>query len=479
MNQKSDNTFGLKTMHWQKKNLSMGHFTLSWTLVKNLLFVFLFFCAAPAGIALDIEKIKPSVVRILVSEDQDVSTGSGFVVESSTEGAVVATNSHVVADRESDESLLVFRKTGTKIEVYRAKVLWEDEAVDLALLKVAGLQARPLPISRVNPLQGDDVFAVGFPAVADDDRSADAVMKSLNNLKGNVLDDPSGQASRFVEPTLSKGGVRRIVNGKWEPEDAVADFSIIEHDVNITAGNSGGPLLNACGQVVGVNTQRVPDPDLPMDIVRKSSHSRSLLAALQKKGVRVTPIASPCIVGAPKSGEGKTIWIFAVFGAGLAGAALVFALRRPTGIRANTPQFPRKEILLPPIPAMHAAGKNADPPPIPQNPPEKNSPWYFEGINQEGGKMQPVHLEITSSMAASGKLVLGRKKGFVHLLVENSSISSQHAAFFFSGNDLLLEDRNSSNGTRHNGKTLAPFIAVRLQNGDEIAVGEVSLRIRH
>jgi pSer/pThr/pTyr-binding forkhead associated (FHA) protein len=64
----------------------------------------------------------------------------------------------------------------------------------------------------------------------------------------------------------------------------------------------------------------------------------------------------------------------------------------------------------------------------------------------------------------------------VHYLVNNTSISSQHATLLLDETGLYIEDRNSSNGTRINGTRLPPFSPVKLRAGDSIVLGEIRLQ---
>jgi|GEM_PF-1497385 len=443
---------------------------------KSLVLVFAFILGfSGRGLSLDVERIKPSVVRLIVfgSTDDEIATGSGFVVNCSAGSSIVVTNSHVVADRKGNDTLLVLRKIGTQIEAYGAQVVSEDVEHDLAFIRVPDLNAKALPLHVGNPTQGEDVYALGFPGVVDDDQSANAFVTALEKSDSHKIVDSTGQANRFVEASVSKASVRRVVHGKWNPTDSIPEFLIIEHDVNITAGNSGGPLLNACGQVIGVNTMRDFDPNLPIDIVRKSLHSKELVAATSKQGIRVSTITSPCNPGSGLSlgGGAPMMWILAIMAAAAIGAALFFGIRRPAVIAETYTHFLRRG---------HRDSRPV-PPPLPTTSgraPKSAGGWMLEGINPEAGQSASIRLEITPAMAASGKIILGRKSGVVHLLVRNTSISGQHATLLASADGLTVEDRNSSNGTRVNGQRLSPFAPHALKPGDTLEVGELRLQVR-
>lgn len=429
--------------------------------------------AVPA-FALNVDSIKPSVVRIFTFSDGDegLVTGSGFVVATQAGAAIVATNCHVVTGRSKPDNLMILRKTATSIEVYEGQVFWEDDSLDLALIRVPKLAARALTLFRLDPPQGEDVYALGFPGIVDDEESATEFGRLFKSSTSHILNDPTGRADRIAEVTLSKAGVRRVVNGKWNPSDPIPEFRIIEHDVNITSGNSGGPLLNACGHVVGVNTMRIPDASMPMDIVRKSSHASVLIDALNRQGIRASTTTAPCTLASSMSSwsGGSMVWIFAIMAAVAIGAALFFAIRRPAVIAETYTQFLRRG-----SPSAHEVA-----PPLPTPTRGESSQvsggWLLEGINPEAGQTASIRLEITPQM--NGKLILGRKAGLVHLLVKNTSVSGQHAAILADASGLSIEDRNSSNGTKVNGQRMAPFTAHPLKAGDFLEVGEVRLQVR-
>ena len=424
--------------------------------------------------ALDVERIKPSVVRVLVFGQTTESScvGSGFVVQSSGDSSVVATNCHVVAPRANDNAIFVCRKNGGRIEAYRASFLWQDPHLDLALVKVSGMKAPALKLSKANPSQGDDVFAIGFPGYVDDDQSGQAFFGALEKSMvsgSSLVDDPTGQAARFVEATVSKAAVRRVVNGIWG-DNSGPEFSIIEHDVNIGHGNSGGPLLNACGHVIGVNTQFQSDvsgPNEPVSgVVRRSSHASVLIDVLNRQGIHASITTAPCTI-ASSLGVNTMVWIFAIMAAAAFGAALFFAIRRPAIIAETYTQFLRRGHRSQPV----------APTPLPtENAPKGTGGWLLEGINPEAGQSAAVCLEIPPQIGS--KLILGRKPGVVHLLLKNTSISGQQASILVSASGLSVEDRNSSNGTRVNGKRLAPFTPHPLKPGDALEVGEVRLQVR-
>jgi putative serine protease PepD len=142
--------------------------------------------------------------------------GSGFVYDS--KGNIV-TNEHVV---DGAQSVSVRFWNGS---VYKATVVGSDPSTDLAVIKVDAPQSvlHPLVVGDSSKLQvGDGVVAIGSPF--------------------------------GLEETVTSG----IVSALHRPMEAPNNFTIndsIQTDAAINHGNSGGPLLNTRGQVVGVNAQ--------------------------------------------------------------------------------------------------------------------------------------------------------------------------------------------------------------------------------
>ncbi len=153
-------------------------------------------------------------------EQRRAGIGSGFFVRAD---GVAITNAHVVSGATR---VSVALRDGTS---YPARVVGVDETIDLAVLKV---DARNLPVA---PLGDSDALLVGEWAVA------------IGNPYGFVLGN--------AEPSVSAGvvsAVGRNLAGAAEGGGVYVDM--IQTDAAINPGNSGGPLVNAAGEVVGVNS---------------------------------------------------------------------------------------------------------------------------------------------------------------------------------------------------------------------------------
>jgi len=146
--------------------------------------------------------------------------GSGFIV--SGDGLVV-TNQHVVAGADS---IVVTLRDGRD---FQARLLGEDARTDIAVVKIEG---------------------TGFP-VAPTGRSADLAIGDWVVAIGN----PYGYVLGNSEPSVTAGVVSALRRSVLPSDDQAGLYvDMIQTDAAINPGNSGGPLVNAEGEVVGVNS---------------------------------------------------------------------------------------------------------------------------------------------------------------------------------------------------------------------------------
>ncbi|RIV87550.1 S1 family peptidase [Aurantiacibacter zhengii] len=178
----------------------------------------------------DIEAAARGVVRvIIIGKDGDeifpVSHGTGFAVG----GARVVTNAHVVQEAIDDQRLNIGVVPAEGAEAVYARIVSVSPRNDLALLELTEpLGLPPLTISG-NPAQSGAVTAVGYP---------------LNVDRAQGL----GQSDIFrAQPPVTATG---FLSGRRPSRE----FDTILHTAPIARGNSGGPLLDDCGRVIGVNS---------------------------------------------------------------------------------------------------------------------------------------------------------------------------------------------------------------------------------
>jgi S1-C subfamily serine protease len=167
---------------------------------------------------------EPSIVRI----DTSSGVGSGFIV--SEEGHIV-TNRHVVVGRSGrpQATVGVTLSDGSRVD---GQVLGTDTRYDIAVIKISGPEKfKALSFAKLSDvLVGQDVVAIGY-----------------------ALDLKGGEGAAF---TVTRG----IVSAKnRSTSETSSSFGAIQTDASINHGNSGGPLLNLNGEVVGVNTSLATD----------------------------------------------------------------------------------------------------------------------------------------------------------------------------------------------------------------------------
>lgn len=174
-----------------------------------------------AGEALDVAGVVSAVEPAVVSVEASiggggVGSGTGVIL---TAGGEVLTNAHVVAGAGRIRVTLA-----GEAQARAADVIGVDRAADLALLQIQG--ASGLPTARLGDSSsvqvGDDVVAIG-----------------------NALALRGG-------PTVTRGIVSAL--DRSLDTDTGTMTGLIQTDASISSGNSGGPLVNAYGEVVGINT---------------------------------------------------------------------------------------------------------------------------------------------------------------------------------------------------------------------------------
>lgn len=182
-----------------------------------------------SGIIDVVDRVSPSVVSIVVkSRDFDIFSGpstaeqgigTGFIVSSN---GLIVTNSHVVDDPSGEYSVVL--KDGTSYEVEKINL---DESSDLAILEVSARNLSPVEFGDSSGLK------VGQQAIA----------------IGNAL----GRFDNTVTTGVVSGIARELMATGSFGSNPKTYSDVIQTDAALNPGNSGGPLLNSAGQVIGIN----------------------------------------------------------------------------------------------------------------------------------------------------------------------------------------------------------------------------------
>lgn len=165
-----------------------------------------------------VKEVSPAVVSIMKGEREG---GTGFIV---SEDGMILTNKHVVFDEEAEYT--VFTNDGRR---FSAKVLARDPIQDLAIIKIEQENLQPFSVMK---LGDSDKLESGQTVIA----------------IGNAL----GEFRNTVSVGVISGLGRKITASGGSFVEILED--IIQTDAAINKGNSGGPLLNLRGEVIGINT---------------------------------------------------------------------------------------------------------------------------------------------------------------------------------------------------------------------------------
>lgn len=203
-------------------------------------------------------------VRENGTQRQEIGGGTAFFI---SRDGLLMTNKHVVADTEADYSVLLNDGT-TK----PATVVARDPASDIALLKIDGESFPFLTFSSQDPELGQSVIAIG-----------NALGEFRNTVSVGVI---SGMSRSIIAGSPGGGFTERLTR-------------LLQTDAAINQGNSGGPLLNMRGEVVGMNTAvatgaqnigfAIPAAELTSAKTNYERHGEILRPYLGVRYVMITP----------------------------------------------------------------------------------------------------------------------------------------------------------------------------------------------
>lgn len=173
-----------------------------------------------------LEEVKQSIVVVSTQSSTSAGLGSGFII--SDDGYIV-TNQHVI---EGADSIWVDLYDGKS---YQAKVVGSSERDDVAVIKI---NAKDLPTSTLgkssNCYVGERVYAIGCP---------DSYDYAWTVTMGIV-----SHTSRNVKIYDKSGNLEKTMN-------------LIQTDVSVNPGNSGGPIINTRGEIVGIVTLKITNTE--------------------------------------------------------------------------------------------------------------------------------------------------------------------------------------------------------------------------
>jgi S1-C subfamily serine protease len=210
------------------------------------------------------DAVLPVVVSIMVVR-QDFQQGESVLSVSSGSGTVISPQGHIATNAHVTQNGKSFRVVFSNGRELPARLIGTDTASDIAVLQALSANSETFAhanfAENLNDLTpGDTVLAMGAPWGLSNSMSA-GVVNNPRRLLVSLFDDEADYEDRLGidEPT-----------GRY--------YAWIQHDAAIAPGNSGGPLVDLSGHIVGVNTRgmnmggdlafAIPGPDVA-DVVRQ------------------------------------------------------------------------------------------------------------------------------------------------------------------------------------------------------------------
>jgi len=395
----------------------------------------------PAFAKFDINSVANSVVRLaLIYENDWLTYGSAFVIGHEGNSTYLVTNRHVVwAYGEGIEFdvqkeymyVLLDDMSDTKLKASEIILLSNDlnDGKDLAIVRVdmglSNRKALPL-VSSKTVKRGDHIYTAGFPGVAED-------------LFGTVNSLPSTED----DVTITTGTVTNT-----NKTLGVSDY--IQIDAVINHGNSGGPLINEKGQVVGVNTRGLEGNNASINIDYIIDECQRLGIPYTKGGGSGIPMFAIIIIAVGAAvGVIVTLIALKIIPVGkktAAQAALQAPARAPSQSPAQMPVY---------------AGSQ-----IPQAPPAPSAqPRVYCTKGHFAGNTFPLQSALN----------IGRdpKRCQIVFPADTKGISSLHCEISPQGGRVILTDKGSTYGTfTAGGRKLGPNESVTLNSGDTFYIAD-------
>ena len=305
----------------------------------------------------------------------------------------------------SDVTSLPSEATSVKCSIVR---IAESGYPDYAILRAARpvTECKPLPIrSSESVKQGETVVALGCPAVLDE-----------QSLSIGDITSTTGTVARHM--TMTNAG----------------NTNAIVHNANISGGNSGGPLIDENGSVIGLNTYSI------VDSYSCAIYSDYVMQALNELGISYMT-------------AGSSISVVTIAAAAVAVAAVAVAIYFLLRNRKSTEKS-SKEV-------------NPGVGPVSTVPADGYKPSFR--VQLPDGRIIPV---------PAGKVAVGRDPNCQIRLPESAAaVSRRHCTLENSGEFLILVDEGSRNGTFIHGKRVPAGTKVALKHGSSFCVGTSENRI--
>lgn len=375
--------------------------------------------------------------------------GSGSCYRVSAQDHFV-TNEHVVEMTESNLRFFVITALSPKPQIFPVKVLWQDKRKDLAIIHVPGMpKSKALVLADTKDLTPRmPATALGFPGASDD------------MTHGFGYEDEEG----YLTPKVHTG----FLSASYK---SYANTKVWEHTAPISPGDSGGPLLNECAQVIGTNNAT----HIKQQSIVHAIALEELLPELKKLKIPFTQAAAPCVP--PYAKTFQTIYLFGfIIILLLLGSTIYLLYLRKQVNKGKIPQI--NSVLIKKI--LNIQDKETS---IGNYTYKKdvNGRWYRydpemgivydydEHKSEAPAKVLKSLTDLPDIAIKPGEsLIVGASKEKAQIVINNKYISSAHLKLHYDGKSVTAEDLQSSNGTYINDQKLVRPRA--LHPGDILAL---------
>ncbi len=417
---------------------------------------------APASAAdkARLEDLRLPVVKIIKVSRKGAGVGTGFFIAP----GIIATNRHVIGT-DKEARLFVLLRRGGKPAIFVGKRIAESGKLDLAIIKVPLTDHATLKITTNIPDLDHPVYSIGYPAH----------LEAVNKVKLREALKAGGGLRAFLlayvreleQTNVTKGTVSKVDMSNWG-FPTPSRLKVIFHTTKISGGNSGGPLVDRCGRVIGVNTRVLTavrsagTKDATFAAYSQASRAEDLVQFLKQNNVPHTQVGDRCVLATAGAAgpAGVPIYLWAVIGlvgllalssmgfaivaprrakqmAASAGGAMTQMTRR-MGTVVNRPTAPRiKEIRI-----------------------------VGEGVD----------LQIETAGLLKG-YVIGRDQTLCDAVLTIGNASRRHFRIRHRGGRAVIEDLSSTNGTSLDGQVLKPYQSSPLKTGSKISIGQTDMEV--
>jgi hypothetical protein len=381
-----------------------------------------------------------SVVMVLSKLANDnVGSGTGWAIG---DGSYFVTNNHVVDGALA--TVVVVDTDENRGQAHPAEIVWKSETYDLAVIQTRDLHLPALTVSDWVPSKGSKVVAIGYPSAAD-----------LNFTEGQTLIPVS---------TFTDGIVGRVLERPWPGETTA--LAIIQHSATLNHGNSGGPLIDACNRVIGVNTQGVPTSETTLaEGIYFASSTRPLVTEIRRAlpQIQLLVSSSACVPTAQQptslldipTKRDNSFTLLIGLGTIIALLILVLVL-----FRQNITRESYSRII-----------QNLEP----KKPKTKSvsalNGWTLEGSTSNGGK---IMLDLGNK---GPRISIGRDFSQCDLVVDDPTVSKRHATVDLEDEKVFIRDLSSTNGTVVDGKQIGKE-RVKASTGSLVILGKARLILK-